>query len=64
MSTVNEHAVALRGKEFCTSNFPNDRVERQLELTLSENIWNAILGKIPPEEVMKETQSQFPNAFM
>ncbi len=63
MSIVNERSIELRGKEFGTLNFADDCVGRQLELTLSENIWNAILGKIPPEEVMAETQKQFPGAF-
>ena len=63
MSTINEREVALRSKEFCTLNLPDDNLGRRLELSLSENIWDAIFGKLPPEEVMKKTEEQFPGAF-
>ncbi len=63
MSTINERSIALRGKEFCSLNFQDDNAGRQLELTLSENIWSAILDKMPPEDVVRKTQEQFPGIF-
>lgn len=63
MRIINEPAVALRGKEFGTLNFPNDSAGRRLEQTLSDNLWKAIQGQITPEEVLKNTQMCFPDAF-
>ena len=63
MRIINEPAVALRGKEFGTLSFPNDNVGRRLEQTLSDNLWRAIMGEITPEEVLKNTQMCFPDAF-
>lgn len=63
MRIINEPAVALRGKEFGTLSFPNDNVGRRLEQTLSDNLWRAIMGEITPEEVLKNTQTCFPDAF-
>lgn len=63
MRTVNEPAVALRGKEFGTLNFPKDSVGRRLEQTLSDNLWRAILGEITPEDVLRNTQKCFPDVF-
>ncbi len=63
MRIINEPAVALRGKEFSASSFPNDNVGRQFEQTLSDNLWRAILGEITPEEALENTQTCFPNAF-
>jgi len=63
MSIINERSVALRGKEFGTLSFRNDCPGRQLEKILADNLWHAILGDIPPEDVMRETQKHFPDAF-
>ena len=63
MSIINEPSVALRGKEFGTLNFPHNNEGRRLEQTLSVNLWLAMTGAITPEEVMKQTQDCFPNAF-
>lgn len=63
MRIINQPAVALRGKEFGTLSFPNDNVGRRLEQTLSDNLWRAIMGEITPEEVLKNTQMCFPDAF-
>ena len=63
MSIINEPSVALRGKEFGTLNFPHNNEGRRLEQTLSDNLWLAMTGAITPEEVMKQTQDCFPNAF-
>ena len=63
MSIINERSIALRGKEFGTLSFRNDCPGRQLEKTLADNLWHAILGDIPPEDVMRETQKHFPDAF-
>ena len=63
MRIINQPAVALRGKEFDTLSFPNDNVGRRLEQTLSDNLWRAIMGEITPEEVLKNTQMYFPDAF-
>ena len=63
MRIINEPAVALRGKEFGTLSFPNDNAGRRLEQTLSDNLWRAIMGEITPEEVLKDTQMCFTDAF-
>lgn len=63
MRVVNQSAVALRGKEFGTLNFPNDTIGRQLEEVLSDNLWRALLGEITPEQVLKNTQRYFSDAF-
>ena len=63
MSIIDEPSVALRGKEFGTLNVPHNNDGRRLEQVLSDNLWRAILGQITPEEVLKQTQAQFPDAF-
>ena len=63
MRIINERGTALRGKEFGTQSFRKDCVGRRLEQTLADNLWRAILKKIPPESVMRLTQDQFPNAL-
>ena len=63
MRIINERGTALRGEEFGTQSFRKDCVGRRLEQTLADNLWRAILKKIPPESVMRLTQDQFPNAL-